>query len=83
MRARLWLRSLPERLDIIWRVLTGPTPDYAVIYDLEQGMCDSEEYYGFFGTPPEAREMFNTAFGYDDKLVKGSAKLVVVLEDIQ
>ena len=46
---------------------------HVVIYDID----DREEYYGYFSTPEEAREMFTQTF-------PGVAgRICVVIEDIE
>lgn len=74
--SRLW-----ARLELCWRILTGSS-SYVVIYDREEVLgVETEEYYGYFSGPEEAREMYGTAFGADADIIEGRTKLCLVLED--
>lgn len=53
---------------VTWRRLRArlfPTPVYVVVYDGwdSSASCDTEEYYGYFETPAQAREMFDSLRG--------------------
>lgn len=52
--------SIRSRIVSALRVLLG-SQRYAIIYDLYgKDGDDSEQYYGYFGDPEEALEMFET-----------------------
>jgi hypothetical protein len=51
-----------------WRYRLFPNPMYVVIYDVgdhEQGEEVSEEYYGYFSSPAEARKMYDDLRGHN------------------
>ncbi len=83
------LKKITSRLHLWWLKHRGKRPCYVVIYDVvdpNDGVSDTyghvtEQYYGYFSSPDEARRMWQTFAGPGIDTGFNNVKLCLVVKD--